>query len=160
MELEVCESLPVEMDPSSSHCLSLGVGDFKGNKGKTGGVTLRKLNIWLVLVDEQCFWDTGKLYRGVRNTTVTGEQCIKWSHQFHFLPSDYPELAGHNYCRNPGAAEAAPFCYVENSRTELCGVPKCGKSRAFHGSAGCRGCRQMAPTVRACFGNAVCGARL
>jgi len=34
MELEVCENLPVEMDPSSSHCLSLGVGDFKGNKGK------------------------------------------------------------------------------------------------------------------------------
>ncbi|XP_048518859.1 tyrosine-protein kinase transmembrane receptor Ror isoform X1 [Dendroctonus ponderosae] len=109
MELEVCESLPVEMDPSSSHCLSLGVGDFKGNK------------------DEQCYWDAGKLYRGVRNTTVTGEQCIKWSHQFHLLPSDYPELAGHNYCRNPGEAEAAPFCYVENSRTELCGVPKCGE---------------------------------
>ncbi|KAL1500836.1 hypothetical protein ABEB36_006267 [Hypothenemus hampei] len=107
MELEVCENLPVEMDPSSSHCLSLGVGDFKGNK------------------EEQCYWDTGKLYRGVQNTTVSGEQCIKWSHQFHLLPSDYPELAGHNYCRNPGEIESGPFCYVEHNRKETCGIPKC-----------------------------------
>ncbi|XP_066251770.1 tyrosine-protein kinase transmembrane receptor Ror-like isoform X2 [Euwallacea similis] len=107
MELEVCESLPVEMDPSSRHCLSLGVGDFKGNK------------------DEQCYWDTGKLYRGVHNTTQSGEMCIKWSHQFHLLPSDYPELAGHNYCRNPGESEPEPFCYVEHNRKEICGISKC-----------------------------------
>ncbi|XP_030760260.1 tyrosine-protein kinase transmembrane receptor Ror isoform X1 [Sitophilus oryzae] len=107
MELEVCESLPVEMDPSSSHCLPLGVGDFKGNK------------------EEQCYWDTGKLYRGVQNVTVYGEPCIKWSHQFHLLPSEYPELAGHNYCRNPGDTDTEPFCYVAHNKKEVCGVSRC-----------------------------------
>lgn len=45
MELEVCENLPVEMDPSSSHCLSLGVGDFKGNKGKQLTYSMRTIII-------------------------------------------------------------------------------------------------------------------
>ncbi|XP_060534424.1 tyrosine-protein kinase transmembrane receptor Ror-like isoform X2 [Cylas formicarius] len=107
MELEVCENLPVELDPSSAHCVSVGVGDFKGNK------------------DEQCYWDTGKLYRGVQNTTMFGEDCLKWSHQFHLPISDYPELAGHNYCRNPGDTESEPFCYVKHNRKELCGIQKC-----------------------------------
>ncbi|XP_076256712.1 tyrosine-protein kinase transmembrane receptor Ror-like isoform X2 [Rhynchophorus ferrugineus] len=107
MELEVCENLPVEMDPSSSHCLSLGVGDFKGNK------------------EEQCYYDKGKLYRGIQNVTASGETCIKWSHQFQLLPSEYPELAGHNYCRNPGDAESEPFCYVSHNKREVCGISRC-----------------------------------
>nr|CAI5834444.1 unnamed protein product [Callosobruchus analis] len=99
MELEVCEQLPLETDPR--------VGDLTVDK------------------DEKCFWDTGKLYRGDQDTTASGNTCIRWSHQFRIKPSDYPELAGHNYCRNPGGMEPEPFCFIEQNKREVCGISKC-----------------------------------
>ncbi|VEN42632.1 unnamed protein product [Callosobruchus maculatus] len=107
MELEVCEMLPLLTDPSSKNCLSLGVGDLTVDK------------------DEKCFWDTGKLYRGNQDTTASGNKCIRWSHQFRIKPSDYSELAGHNYCRNPGGMEPEPFCFIEQNKREVCGISKC-----------------------------------
>ncbi|KAJ8954467.1 hypothetical protein NQ314_007073 [Rhamnusium bicolor] len=80
MELEVCEQLPLEREASSKHCLTLGVGDLTLNR------------------EEKCFWDKGKMYRGDQDRTALGEKCLRWSHQFHMPPSDFPELAGHNYC--------------------------------------------------------------
>ncbi|XP_018562760.1 tyrosine-protein kinase transmembrane receptor Ror isoform X1 [Anoplophora glabripennis] len=107
MDLEECEQLPLESEVSSTHCLSLGVGDLTLNK------------------EEKCYWDRGRLYRGDQDRAVTGEKCLRWSHQFHMPLSDYPELAGHNYCRNPGDTEDEPFCYVEQNRKETCGISKC-----------------------------------
>ncbi|CAG9821424.1 unnamed protein product [Phaedon cochleariae] len=107
MELEVCENLPLETEPSSKQCLTLGVGDLSVNR------------------EEKCYWDTGKLYRGDQSTSLFGRPCLRWSHQFNVRPSEYPELAGHNYCRNPGELESEPFCYVEQSVREICGINKC-----------------------------------
>ncbi|XP_072393003.1 tyrosine-protein kinase transmembrane receptor Ror-like isoform X2 [Diabrotica undecimpunctata] len=107
MELEVCEQLPSENDISSKHCLTLGVGELNVNR------------------EETCFWDTGKLYRGVQDKSFTGKPCLRWAHQFHVPTSDNPELAGHNYCRNPREMEREPFCYVEQNKKEVCGVTKC-----------------------------------
>ncbi|KAJ8984042.1 hypothetical protein NQ317_012266, partial [Molorchus minor] len=107
MELEICEQLPLEREASSKHCLTLGVGDLTLNR------------------EEKCFWDKGKLYRGDQDRAATGEMCLRWSHQFHIPPSEYPELAGHNYCRNPGDVEEEPFCFVEQNRKETCGISKC-----------------------------------
>lgn len=107
LELEVCELLPLQHESSSKFCLSLGVGDLNLNK------------------DEKCYWDSGKLYRGNQNTSASGETCIRWAHQFRVLVSDYPELAGHNYCRNPGEMESEPFCFVEQNKIEKCGLSKC-----------------------------------
>ncbi|KAJ8916666.1 hypothetical protein NQ315_000311 [Exocentrus adspersus] len=107
MNLEECEQLPLESEASSKHCLSLGVGDLTLNK------------------DEKCYWDQGRLYRGDQDRALTGEKCLRWSHQFHLPLSNYPELAGHNYCRNPGDVEDEPFCYVEQNRKEPCGISKC-----------------------------------
>ncbi|KAJ8950729.1 hypothetical protein NQ318_011220 [Aromia moschata] len=107
MELEVCEQLPLEREASSKHCLTLGVGDLTLNR------------------EEKCYWDRGKLYRGDQDRAVSGEKCLRWSHQFHIPPSEYPELAGHNYCRNPGETEQEPFCFVEQNRKETCGISKC-----------------------------------
>ncbi|XP_050512486.1 tyrosine-protein kinase transmembrane receptor Ror-like isoform X2 [Diabrotica virgifera virgifera] len=107
MELEVCEQLPSENDISSKHCLTLGVGELNVNR------------------EETCFWDTGKFYRGVQDKSFTGKPCLRWAHQFHVPTSDNPELAGHNYCRNPREMEREPFCYVEQNKKEVCGVTKC-----------------------------------
>nr|XP_023023583.1 tyrosine-protein kinase transmembrane receptor Ror-like [Leptinotarsa decemlineata] len=79
MELEECDQLPNDTEESSKECLSLGVGDLSVNR------------------DEKCYWDTGRLYRGDKDTSSSGKKCLRWSHQFHIPPSDYPELAGHNY---------------------------------------------------------------
>lgn len=107
MELEVCEQLPSENDISSKHCLTLGVGELNVNR------------------DETCYWDTGKQYRGTQDKSSSGMPCIRWAHQFHVPTSDNPELAGHNYCRNPKETEREPFCYVEQNQREVCGVNKC-----------------------------------
>ncbi|CAG9853530.1 unnamed protein product [Phyllotreta striolata] len=107
MELELCEQLPSETDISSKHCLMLGVGELNVKR------------------EDTCFWDKGKEYRGTQDKSSSGKSCIRWSHQFHVPTSDNPELAGHNYCRNPKELESEPFCYVEQNLREPCGVKKC-----------------------------------
>ncbi|XP_056631245.1 tyrosine-protein kinase transmembrane receptor Ror-like isoform X2 [Diorhabda sublineata] len=107
MELEVCEQLPTEVDISSKHCLTLGVGELNVDR------------------EEECYWDTGKLYRGVQDKSYTSKPCLRWAHQFHISTSDNPELAGHNYCRNPKELEKEPFCYIDQNQREVCGVNKC-----------------------------------
>ncbi|KAF2880458.1 hypothetical protein ILUMI_25706 [Ignelater luminosus] len=108
LELDECEFLPDETDKNSMYCLSLGVERTQN-----------------VNQDDVCFWDYGELYRGVHDVTVSGKKCVRWSHQFKIELSEYPELSGHSYCRNPGRQEAEPFCYIEQNVKEVCGLPKC-----------------------------------
>ncbi|KAK4878187.1 hypothetical protein RN001_010693 [Aquatica leii] len=106
LELDECEYLPD--NKNSMHCLSLGV------------VGTQNIN-----EDDVCYWDYGESYRGVHDVSITGQKCIRWSQHFTIAFSEYPELLGHAYCRNPGQQEAEPFCFVEQTKTEVCGLPKC-----------------------------------
>ncbi|KAK5638287.1 hypothetical protein RI129_012582 [Pyrocoelia pectoralis] len=108
LELDECEYLPDDADKNSMYCLSLGVERTQN-----------------VNEDELCYWDYGESYRGVHDTSITNKKCIRWSHQFTIALSEYPELSGHSYCRNPGKTEAEPFCYLDQTRKEVCGLPKC-----------------------------------
>uniref|UniRef100_A0A1Y1M7M7 receptor protein-tyrosine kinase n=1 Tax=Photinus pyralis TaxID=7054 RepID=A0A1Y1M7M7_PHOPY len=108
LELDECEFLPDESDKNSMYCLSLGVERTQN-----------------VNEDELCYWDYGESYRGVYDATISNKKCIRWSHQFTIALSEYPELSGHSYCRNPGRTEAEPFCFVDQTRKEVCGLPKC-----------------------------------
>ncbi|XP_046865864.1 tyrosine-protein kinase transmembrane receptor Ror isoform X2 [Drosophila willistoni] len=101
--VEDCQKLPQHKD-----CLSLGITiDVDENKN--------------------CFWEDGSSYRGVTNISQSGKPCLRWSWLMKEI-SDFPELIGQNYCRNPGKVKNKPWCFVEDSadRTiEVCNIPKC-----------------------------------
>lgn len=103
--LEMCHELPVV----SMDCLSLGI-------------TIE------AYPNETCYTELGMNYRGVKAVTVTGKSCLRWATVLKDL-SYHPELAGHNYCRNPGGSHPQPWCYVQNDKgekdVELCDVEKC-----------------------------------
>ncbi|XP_055351222.1 uncharacterized protein LOC129597620 isoform X2 [Paramacrobiotus metropolitanus] len=46
-------------------------------------------------------------YKGIKNITFSGLPCKNWS------LSNRPLEGDHNYCRNPGGEEPAPWCYTE-----------------------------------------------
>lgn len=77
--------------------------------------------------EQNCFWDKGTGYRGVTNVTKTGKECMKWARTMREI-ADLPELAGHNYCRNPRGMEEQPWCYIDRAKNvELCNIPKCAE---------------------------------
>jgi receptor tyrosine kinase-like orphan receptor 1 len=80
-----------------------------------------------VITDEVCYTGNGQSYRGIAHMTSSRNKCTPWSHQFHVKTSDYPELVGHSFCRNPGELEDKPWCYTEDNQREKCDVPKCGR---------------------------------
>lgn len=47
---------------------------------------------------ESCYWEDGSSYRGVKNLSITGKPCLRWSWLMKEI-SDFPELIGQNYCR-------------------------------------------------------------
>ncbi|XP_023244990.1 tyrosine-protein kinase transmembrane receptor Ror [Copidosoma floridanum] len=112
LPLVECSDLPPEGTPEAADCMSLGISTDSN-----------------VQENDYCYWGTGKSYRGVVKTSITGKPCQPWINQFNLQISDYPELAGrHSYCRNPGSTELQPWCYVDvNNRMqkELCYIPKC-----------------------------------
>ncbi|XP_037051223.1 tyrosine-protein kinase transmembrane receptor Ror [Bradysia coprophila] len=80
---------------------------------------------------EKCYWENGSGYRGTVAVSKTGKPCLKWARLMKEI-SDYPELAGQNYCRNPGSTENQPWCYVDSNQsldkaTEHCDIPKCSE---------------------------------
>ncbi|KAK9305819.1 hypothetical protein QLX08_003324 [Tetragonisca angustula] len=108
-----CSDLPMEDTPEARDCLSLGISS--GNN---------------VQENDYCYWGSGKSYRGIVKTSISGRPCMQWSHgEFNLQISDYPELAGkHSYCRNPGDKELQPWCYVyvdSKPQKEFCNIPKC-----------------------------------
>lgn len=77
--------------------------------------------------DHTCYNEKGEFYRGTGARTVNGSTCLYWSQQIFLKTADYPELVGHNYCRNPGGLERSPWCYVQDFHKQYCDVPKCCK---------------------------------
>ncbi|XP_052256921.1 muscle, skeletal receptor tyrosine protein kinase-like [Dreissena polymorpha] len=85
-------------------------------------------------VTSNCYSGRGRWYNGTVNKTRSGKSCQSWSVGFpqkHTRPpSVYRELENSsNYCRNPGAEEVSPWCYVDSQtpgdRWELCDIPSC-----------------------------------
>lgn len=77
--------------------------------------------------EQNCFWDKGTGYRGVTNVTKSGKECLKWARTMREI-ADLPELAGHNYCRNPRGMEEQPWCYIDRTKNiELCNISKCAE---------------------------------
>lgn len=74
LPLEECQSLP-----RSNDCSSLGI-------------TID------VNPEQDCYWENGAGYRGTLAWSSTGKTCLRWSWLMKEI-SDYPELAGQNYCR-------------------------------------------------------------
>ncbi|XP_071625867.1 tyrosine-protein kinase transmembrane receptor Ror isoform X1 [Temnothorax longispinosus] len=107
-----CSDLPLEGTTEARDCLTLGLSVANN-----------------VQENDYCYWGSGKSYRGIVKTSVSGRPCLRWFHHFNLPISDYPELAGrHSYCRNPGGKEIQPWCYVDvNNRMqkEFCNIPKC-----------------------------------
>lgn len=80
--------------------------------------------------NEMCYWENGAGYRGTVDTSASGKPCLQWARLMMDI-ANYPELAGRNYCRNPGGSEAGPWCFVDNNlgslekSIELCAIPRC-----------------------------------
>jgi receptor tyrosine kinase-like orphan receptor 1 len=108
LSLEECHDVPDDID-----CLKLGIAID-------------------VNPDHDCYWDNGIDYRGTSSVSDTGTTCYKWAKLMRDI-SDYSELAGHNYCRNPGGAQNAPWCFVDRAKTvEICKIPKCADKMWFY----------------------------
>lgn len=102
LPLEECEFLPEESD-----CMPLGIAID-------------------AIPEEDCYWENGAGYRGTMSVAASGRSCLKWAKLMKSI-ADYPELAGQNYCRNPGGTDVQPWCYVEGKtgKKEHCNIPKC-----------------------------------
>ncbi|KAF4518010.1 hypothetical protein B566_EDAN009243 [Ephemera danica] len=79
------------------------------------------------LHQHSCYKERGDGYRGIQSHSASGRPCMPWSSQQSALkPAEYPELSGgHNFCRNPGAQEEGPWCFVGPTHRELCNLPQC-----------------------------------
>lgn len=79
---------------------------------------------------DTCYWDNGNQYRGIKDRSINGKSCLKWSKVLREIT--HIELANNNYCRNPDASQTKPWCYVDKQKTvELCDIPKCSDKMWF-----------------------------
>lgn len=79
---------------------------------------------------ESCYWDNGNQYRGIKDKSMNGKQCLKWSKVLREIT--HIELANNNYCRNPDGSQTKPWCYIDKQKTvDLCDIPKCSDKMWF-----------------------------
>ena len=75
-------------------------------------------NFYFSVYDLECFvTSNGEDYRGSIATTTgtsnsTAAECMHW-YDVGLFSVKYPELSGHNYCRNPGGGDVKPWCFTE-----------------------------------------------
>lgn len=85
---------------------------------------------------QTCYWDKGTGYRGMVNVSRSGKECMKWTKIMREI-ADLPELAGHNFCRNPKGQESQPWCYIDKQKTiEYCNITKCAEKMWLYIIAG------------------------
>eukprot|EP00106_Octopus_bimaculoides_P002550 XP_014769992.1 PREDICTED: inactive tyrosine-protein kinase transmembrane receptor ROR1-like isoform X1 [Octopus bimaculoides] len=111
--LPKCENLAPVGTKEAANCIEIGVRNATR------------------VTEHSCYNGSGSNYRGMISRTRSGHECQKWSsnnpHLHHFKPTQYPELGDHNYCRNPGNTDHAPWCFTLNSQVkkERCDIPRC-----------------------------------
>ncbi|XP_058460965.1 tyrosine-protein kinase transmembrane receptor Ror [Malaya genurostris] len=122
LPLEECDDLPLQNSVDGT--ILNGIGGL----GSSGDMECMKLGIKMdIIPDDDCYWETGYSYRGILDRSNTGKSCMRWSKLMREI-SNYPELAGHNYCRNPGGEQASPWCFVDLKKTiEFCEIQKCSE---------------------------------
>jgi len=79
----------------------------------------------------KCYNGVGKDYNGRVNVSKTGKPCNPWvdhSPVYKFT---------HNYCRNFGGENYAPWCFVANGEKEFCNIPKCEQTSTEMPFASC-----------------------
>ncbi|XP_055613922.1 tyrosine-protein kinase transmembrane receptor Ror-like, partial [Uranotaenia lowii] len=120
LPLEECDDLPLQNSVDGT--ILNGIDKL----GSSADMECMRLGIKMDIVPEDdCFWENGYSYRGILDTSETGKPCLRWSKLMREI-SNYPELAGHNYCRNPGGEQASPWCYVDLKKTmEFCTITRC-----------------------------------
>lgn len=110
IQLEECEDLP----DTTSSCIKLDVEQRERDVDPT----------------DTCYWDDGRSYRGPIDVALSGDKCLRWGEvaQVQLRLDDYPELIGHNYCRNPDHAPE-PYCYTHSDprKRHACGLPRCAR---------------------------------
>ncbi|XP_035786787.1 serine/threonine-protein kinase mig-15-like [Anopheles albimanus] len=124
LPLEECDDLPLQQSVDGT--ILNGIGGL----GSSGDMECMRLGIDLdIKPDDDCYWENGASYRGITDRTKSSKICMRWSKLMHTM-SEFPHLAGHNYCRNPPHAGPmdAPWCYVDMQKTiEYCDIPKCSE---------------------------------
>ncbi|XP_052860057.1 tyrosine-protein kinase transmembrane receptor Ror [Anopheles cruzii] len=122
LPLEECDDLPLQTSVDGT--ILNGIGGL----GSSGDSECMRLGIDLdIRPDDDCYWENGASYRGITDRTTSAKICMRWSKLMHTM-SEFPHLAGHNYCRNPPHAGPmdAPWCYVDMQKTiEYCDIPRC-----------------------------------
>jgi len=83
--------------------------------------------------DFECYTGNGYEYRGTISRTENGYNCQNWLSDFPH-PHGYHHGAGigdHNYGRNPGNNEKAPWCFTTNlfKRWDYIAPPKCDRKK-------------------------------
>lgn len=110
IQLEECDDLP----ETTSSCIKLDVEQRERDVDLT----------------DTCYWDDGRSYRGPIDVALNGDKCLRWGEvaQMQLRLDDYPELIGHNYCRNPDHA-SEPYCYTHSDprKRHPCGLPRCAR---------------------------------
>ncbi|XP_052897029.1 tyrosine-protein kinase transmembrane receptor ROR2-like [Anopheles moucheti] len=124
LPLEECDDLPLQQSVDGT--ILNGIGGL----GSSGDMECMRLGIDLdIKPNDDCYWENGASYRGIMDRTKSSKICMRWSKLMHTM-SEFPHLAGHNYCRNPPHAGPmdAPWCYVDMQKTiEYCDIPKCSE---------------------------------
>ncbi|OQV11775.1 Tyrosine-protein kinase transmembrane receptor ROR2 [Hypsibius exemplaris] len=102
-----CHKLPNEQSTEHKKCIRLGLRPSSSKSTK--------------ITKEECYTGDGQSYSGMHRQTVSGAECRKWD------GVKYPELAHHNYCRNPDGLHQRPWCMNGVSdAVEPCNIQKCG----------------------------------
>ncbi|KAI8491005.1 hypothetical protein Bbelb_314240 [Branchiostoma belcheri] len=84
------------------------------------GVTLTSGLKWV------CYHGNGENYRGSRNKTASGADCMEWSTDYNTNEYSWANL-DNNYCRNPAGLNR-PFCLTQDGSQDECDVIPCNEN--------------------------------
>lgn len=99
LPLEDCFNLPIIHENIKSYSSNGNTVSVISNNFDKPQNDCSKLGI-VIDVDEteNCYWENGAGYRGATAVSANGNTCLKWARLMKEI-SDYPELAGQNFCR-------------------------------------------------------------
>ena len=77
----------------------------------------------------ECYtYGLSNMYQGRRTCSFTGKTCQRWDSHGYTNAALFPDssvAAAGSYCRDPGATNGQPWCYIDTDVTEICEIPEC-----------------------------------